>query len=153
LKGVPTDLWSMAFAPDGKMLATAGGQWNPTTSGYLQLWEVETGKEIRRLGDYDTKVTAVAFSADGKQLAACSWDGSLRLWEANSGKELDPLITKEDRQLGLVTAIAFSPDGRYLSATGDRTRVWEMPSRNIATTFKWAGYGPPACLAFSPDSR
>src|SRR6266446_1701081 len=51
---------SVAFSPDGKLLAT--------TSGELRVWETSSGNEIRVLTD--APVNRVVFSADGRWLAA-----------------------------------------------------------------------------------
>src|SRR5262249_39269018 len=57
------DILFIAFSPDGKTLASAG-------RGGLRLWDVATGKEIRRFEGHRAEVYCVAFSPDGKTLAS-----------------------------------------------------------------------------------
>ena len=65
---------SVAFSPDGKTLASDGGD------GTVILWEVSTGKRLRTLTGHIGGI-AVAFSPDGKTLASGSWDGTVLLWD------------------------------------------------------------------------
>ena len=76
-------MWlSVCFSPDGKQVLT--GSWDKT----VRLWDVESGKELRRLEGHSDKVDSVCFSPDGKQLLTGSWDKTARLWDPKSGKEL-----------------------------------------------------------------
>jgi WD40 repeat protein len=71
------------------------------------------------------RVTAVAFSPDGRYVVSGSEDGTAWVWEVTSGHEVARL-THDDR----VFAVAFSPDGHYVvSGSWDGTaRVWEAAS-------------------------
>jgi WD40 repeat protein len=66
----------MAFSPDGKLLATAGGD------GSVRMWDLATRQAIGAPlpADYGGDVTGVAFSPDGKLLATAGGDGVVRLW-------------------------------------------------------------------------
>ncbi len=153
LQGTPTAFQSLAFSPDSKSLASAGGQISPTDLGELHLWEVTTGKMIRRFDGHDSQVSGVAFSPDGKLLASSGWDKSVRLWDVSDGNEVALLIGKGNDR-GVVQAVAFSPDGRYLAAAAQGpVLVWEVATRKLVTTLEWQGYGWPTCLLFSPDGQ
>src|SRR6266508_2490891 len=70
---------AVAFAPDGKTLAS-GGQ-----DKTIRLWDVASGKELPRLEGHGDWVSAITFSPDGKYLVSASRDWTVRLWEAATG--------------------------------------------------------------------
>jgi RNA polymerase sigma factor (sigma-70 family) len=96
-----------AFSPDGKTLALAS-DW------VLGLWDVATGREVRRLADHTASFESVAFAPDGKTVAAACYAG-VRLWEVSTGRELRQYRGIE----GAVWGLAFSPDGKTLTARSD----------------------------------
>jgi RNA polymerase sigma factor (sigma-70 family) len=120
---------AVAVSHDGKTLAT--GSWGDDT---VRLWEVATGKEVRRLA-LPGGAGALAFSADGKALAAGNVAGPIRLWDLASGKEVARLPGHQGRVAprsvsarGRVTGLAFSADGtRLVSGSDDTTAlVWNL---------------------------
>ena len=90
----------------------------------LRLWDLETGKEIRKFEGHEGVVHGV-FSSDGRRVLSTSSDQTVRLWDTESGKELHRFLG----HTGGVSCAAFSPDGRYvLSGSGDKTlRLWRLP--------------------------
>jgi len=66
---------SVAFSPDGKLLASGGHD------ELVKLWDVATAREREVLKGHEAVVTCVAFSPDGKTLASGSTDGEVKLWE------------------------------------------------------------------------
>ena len=70
---------SLAFSPDSKMLATARQK--------IALYDVTSGQEDGGLGSEGRDITALAFSADGRRIAAASDDGTVRVTDAASGAE------------------------------------------------------------------
>jgi WD40 repeat protein len=111
----------MAFAPDGRALATAGEK-------AVHLWDLATGKEVRALRGPTEELAGVAFSADGKRLAAPCLDGTVRVWDPATGQELSTL----PGQQGEMLAVAFAPTGggtpRRLASAGrdGRVKLWDL---------------------------
>ena len=151
LRGLPERVYDLAYSPDGRWLATAGG--DPGQSGSVKLWLAEPdggGKELRDLWDGTDCAFAVAFSPDGKLLAAGGADRTIRVWEADSGRRL---ITIEDHA-DWVLDLAFSPDGKRLaSASRDKTsKVFDVARKESLVTFTGhseAVHG----IAFAPDGK
>jgi WD40 repeat protein len=147
---VPSWVMAVAFSPDGRLLATGGGDFeSPKRRGEGLLWEVSSGRLLTRLEGHDREVIAVAFSPDGRTVATGSRDNTARLWDVASGR-LEAVIQHRD----WVTAVAFSPDGKLvLTASQDRTAgLWDAKTGQAVA--------PPLrhedavlAAAFSPDGR
>ena len=122
LSGAANQVRALAFSPDGKLLAAAGG--NPAQFGEVKIYSVADGKEIISMRGHRDNIFSIAFSPDGKMLATCSYDKMVKLWDVASGKELKNLKDHTDA----VFAVAFSPDGKLLaSAAADRNvKIWDV---------------------------
>ena len=136
---------SVAFSPDGKLLAS--GSWDTT----IGLWNVETGREIRVLTGHTRGVESVAFSPDGKLLASGSWDNTIGLWNVETGREIGVLTGHTAR----VNSVAFSPDGRLLaSGSDDKTiRLWNVETGTGIGVLSKRHTRTVYSVAFSPDGR
>jgi RNA polymerase sigma factor (sigma-70 family) len=110
---------ALAFAPDGKTLAT-GCHGNNT----INLWNVASGKEIRQFKASGPGVGALSFSPTGHALASGSEDGAVELWDPASGTRHWQRL-----QVGEVQALAFAPDGKTLAVGGGHCMSL-TPARN-----------------------
>jgi RNA polymerase sigma factor (sigma-70 family) len=145
-------LGSVAYAPDGKTLAT--GEY----LGTIRLWDATSGKEIRQFRDLQSgRTPTVAFSPDGAILASTS-SNALVMWEVATGKEVrrfHALLAEHSPYGGeVIVPLVFSPDGKVLAsaAPDDSVRLWDIETGK--ERLKLSGYRLAAsCLAFSPDGK
>jgi WD40 repeat protein len=133
---------SVAFSPDGSLLATAA-------AGEVIIWQVATGQAVHTLPmPADRTRPGIDFSPDGQRLAAPGPMGSAVVWDLASGQPVLTLSGHTD----WVTDVAFSPDGtRLATASFDRTaRVWDLASGQALLALSghsnWVMH-----VAFSPD--
>jgi WD40 repeat protein len=151
------ELRCLIFAPEGKAIVAAANNRQAVATYRLQAWDPATGKERWHADGAQAFVLGVAYTPDGKTLAALEQSGALILHDAASGRELRRLGT------GAVNAnmalVAFSPDGRLLaiaasdvSARVTHIRLYEVASGTVRHDF--AGHnGQVSSLAFSPDGK
>jgi len=148
LIGHANQVRALAFSPDGKRLAAAGG--NPAQFGEVKIWSVADRQELRTIRGHRDNIFAVAFSPDGTQLATGSYDRLIKLWDAATGQEVKTLKDHTDAVFGL----AFSPDGKRLaSASADRTvKVWDVATGQRLYTLSDALDGLNT-VAFHPSGK
>jgi RNA polymerase sigma factor (sigma-70 family) len=142
---------SLAFSPDGKLIASASADHT------IRLWDRASGREVRRLTGHQDAVNFVAFTAGGKQLISASGDfpdvkdASVRVWEVETGRELRRL--PQDPSDEPLDALALSPDGTTLAA-GVRNQVglMEVPSGRVLGACRLEA-GTVNRIRFSPDGK
>ncbi|MCL4181625.1 MAG: hypothetical protein KJ072_28295 [Verrucomicrobia bacterium] len=119
-------VWALAISPDGKSLAAA--QQGPGPGATVNLLDLasDSTRHTLVLGDDTFLVSSVAFSLDGRWLAAASGTlaakGEVRLWDVASG-ELKRRVTDSDlgamSVVGWEAQVAFAPEGTILAIAGD----------------------------------
>jgi WD40 repeat protein len=156
LKRPPGIFTALAFAPGGKVLA-----FKTTNSPAVQLLNVETGAELRALGDEPAPAGAFfggnvgfgsfarsqvfAFSPDGKTLAEAHAGNTLRLWDVATGKELHHA---SGHQMGVIR-LAVSADGKVISSLGQDGVVlrWDLSSGRELGQLKFPPGTTSVCLS------
>jgi RNA polymerase sigma factor (sigma-70 family) len=118
---------SLALSPDGKLLAEGN-------CGRVQIWDVASGQHLLELqgrhADEGLSIhnrCSLAFSPDGRTLAAGGWDDRIRVWEVATWQERRRFLGHPGR----ISCIAFSPDGRILASGSQDTTVllWDVTGR------------------------
>jgi WD40 repeat protein len=171
------DVRGIAVSPDGKIIATGGGNDHTAT-----LWSAENGEQVRLLSG-ESVVSSVAFSSDGTRFATDS-----DLYDVATGEHIaklgggygvafspaggvlatasgyEPSMGTRlfDQQTGALvkqvsseyaSSLAFSPDGKLLAAAtgyvGHGIKVWRVESNELVKTLE----GPSDSVAFSSDGR
>ena len=145
-------VWSVAFAPDGKSLATASGDWKrENRTGQVRLWDVDAGTLRARLTDADVLQLAVAYAPDGKTLAWAGRNRAVTLWDTESLRVRSLCRGHE----WTVRSLTFHPRQPVLVSAGfDGTiRFWDTRTGNPAGEPIRHGGRSSNCVAISPDGR
>jgi WD40 repeat protein/tRNA A-37 threonylcarbamoyl transferase component Bud32 len=144
-------VWDVAFSPDGKKIATAGGL-GIGSPGKAEVWDAATGRHLYTPTGHDPQyqISGVAWSPDGKRLATACHDHTARLWDGQTGK---PLLVLRGHT-GAVRGVSFSPDGtRLATASYDQTvKLWDSSNGSLIATLKWHVHQVTS-VAWSPDSK
>jgi WD40 repeat protein/S1-C subfamily serine protease len=151
-KGHQEWVFSLAFSPDGRLAySTSGGPdiWRDGKDSAVRVWDVESGREVRKLEGHKGRVLSVAVSPDGHQVLT-GGDTSVILWDASNGK----IIRRFDGHKGLLARVSFLSDGKHVvSGSFDKTiRLWDLNTGKEIHRF----VGHPnevTWFAVSPDGR
>jgi WD40 repeat protein len=122
---VPVDV--VAFMPGGAVAAI-------TMQNSILVWNLSTGRCLKKLEGHRRKITSCIFSKNGKTLATSSCDHTVRLWEPISGQSIHCF----EGHTAPVTTVIFSPDDTLLaSASHDNTvRIWSSSDGQLIDVLK-----------------
>ena len=114
---------ALHFGPDGKQLASGSGQ--PSRSGELKIWNVETGSLVSTIPDaHSDSIFSVEFGPKGKYLASCGADRFMKVFDATTGKHLKSFEGHTHHVLG----VSWRADGRMLATGGadNVIKLWDF---------------------------
>ncbi|MGC2661152.1 MAG: hypothetical protein WA324_24625 [Bryobacteraceae bacterium] len=145
---------SLGYSPDGHTLAAGIKGWSGRhcCEGWIKLWDVDSGRELRTLTGYSDQVT-VAFSPDGRTLASGGTDRAVRIWDVKTGLQLR-MAGQHDHSPS-VYALTFSPDGRTVAAAAADASIQfiDVASGRELSVFRGNEVGAITSVIFSPDGR
>jgi WD40 repeat protein len=126
--GFQTGVWSVAFSPDGKILAAGSGTPTGPIEDAVRLWDVTTG-ELEAILREDQSVSSIAFSPDGKTLASGGWRG-ITLWDIVTRESTASLSSRT-----AIGSISYSPDGMLLASSYfDIVGLWDTTTNQEQAT-------------------
>lgn len=154
LAGHSKEAWSLAFSPDGTLLASGGDDHQ------IKLWDVATGAELAAVEAHSQTVTGLAFSPSGDHLASVSLDGSWKIWRPSRGADgrvaaLELLHTLRPVDSSQLRCVAYSADGLRIAASGLTPDIllFRAPAYDEPTVIPGAHTAMITALAFGRGPR
>jgi WD40 repeat protein len=144
LNGLSNAVQSVAFGPDGRLVAATGGDDN-----LVRLVDSVAGVVVLELGGHMDFVSSVLFSPDGRNVVSSSLDRTIRIWEVESGGLLDTIRTD-------LLDMAISLDGHELTSVSGvgEVRTWNLETGDQVSVIGHAAGFPEVVLSadFSEDA-
>lgn len=134
---------TVAFAPDGKTLASGGSY--PHFA--LKVWDADTGEELHDIRGHTGLVESLAFRPDGTALVSSGVDGIIRTWDTKTWTEQH---TFASRSL-TVRSVAVRADGAIAVGGDAAVEVWDREGKSRLWTAPQTSQV--RNVTFSPDGR
>ena len=155
LKGHGIWVKTLCFSPDGQKLVSGAGAdaMVPGRRHEVRLWDLARREEIRTLlSGPGGGVESVAFSPDGKRVAAGTVGGGAHVWVIEDGKQIREFVPTPHQ--GTIFAVTFAPDGRSLAAGSEAgvITLWDIESGSLVRRFN-GHEGDVFTVRFSRDGR
>jgi WD40 repeat protein len=146
LDGHSASVGTIAFSPDGKILASGSDDFT------IKLWDAHSGKLLQTLKDHTRYVRTLSFSWHHGMLASGSYDNTVNIWDSSSGKLLRKLPDHAD----VIHRVAFSRDSKILASSSGFSfttiKLWEVSSGKLLQKLEGNSI-PSMSVNFSPDGQ
>jgi len=142
IEGHNSEVISLAFSADGKVLASASKR-----ESFIRIWDPATGQELRRLQGHQGDVNAVACNPAAQTVISASADGTLKEWRWQDGRSL---ATFRGHSAG-VLCLSVTPDGKTLASGSDdkSIKIWDLAAHHLQQSIAGHG-GPVSAVALAP---
>lgn len=135
--------WSAAVSPGSEHVAFGG-------ENFLELWAVDGDMPLQVLEELNSPVAKIAFSPNGKLIAAGHFEGGMSIWDVESGELVRRFGERMTRSIG---NIEFTPDGKtLLTASSDTVNLWDVATGKQIQSFDDHTWFVSAAV-FSPDGK
>ena len=143
LSGHSSDVRTLAFSPDGYLLATAGSDQT------VRLWDVQTRGCLRVLSGHTDAVRYLCFSPDGTRLATAANDKSVKIWDVASGRAVSQLPWVEK-----IAGVSYTRDGKRLATADEHGLItlWDAARSSRVLTIG-SDDEELRCLVFTADGE
>ncbi len=133
------------YSPDGGRLAVSSGYGHDAR---VTVWDAANGQQFGAMLPYNSNVTSIAFSPDGRRLATGTVDGAVMVWDTETGRESRSFKGRTSA----VISLAFSSDGsRLTSVCSDWTaKAWDVTTDQETLTLEASQ--TIGCLAFDMNN-
>ena len=143
LNGHTDAIRSVAYSPDGKIIASGG------FDQIVRLWDLAGNPIGEPFKGHTDEIWSIAFSPDGQTIATASSDETIRLWDLAGNLIGEPFKGHQ----GHVKTVAFSPDGTKI-VSGDQSgsiRLWNRQGELLIPPLQVSQEDIVWSVAFSPD--
>jgi WD40 repeat protein/serine/threonine protein kinase len=134
LPGHHATVKTVAYSPDGRLLASCSGEWREPAPGELMVWDAQNGELLHTFQGHVGAVNHLAFAPDGRLMASAGSDATVRLW--NLARPQDPaVVLKHQTQ---VMHVDFSPRSGLLAAgcSDQAVYIWDVSERKLLRIYR-----------------
>lgn len=144
LRGHTSFVSAVAWSPDGKLLASGGGDCQ------ILIWNIETKDYICSLTGHTKAITCLAWSPDGKRIVSGSFDHTVRVWDIETKAAVHTLVGHQYMVIGVdwTGSIIASGSGSSVVASANHLILWNADTGERLMTNEWEGGN---FVEFSPD--